>query len=223
MRFDASMQVRMEQRMILAPRMIQAMEILQLPLLALERRIEQELVSNPVLEMREISPDESPAPASDNGDKENPNIVEAERALTIKDDPSQKEEFARLDNLLQSSHAYQDYFDEDRPYGQALRRRAADEPDPKFEALRNAPAPTETLHEHLSQQLAFVDGDPFTKEIAGAIVRNLDDNGYLLVPIDEIVHEINGTPDSAEPMEIEEVERALEMVQGLEPVGVGAR
>ena len=50
MRLDASQHMRMEQRMKLAPRMIQSMEILQLPLMALEERIEQEMQANPVLE-----------------------------------------------------------------------------------------------------------------------------------------------------------------------------
>ena len=45
--------MRQEMRQLLTPRMIQSMEILQLPLMALEERIEQELQSNPVLEMRE--------------------------------------------------------------------------------------------------------------------------------------------------------------------------
>ena len=44
--------MRPEMRQLLTPRMIQSMEILQLPLMALEERIEQELVSNPVLELR---------------------------------------------------------------------------------------------------------------------------------------------------------------------------
>src|SRR3954454_11962614 len=52
MRLDASQHLRMDQRMKLAPRMIQSMEILQLPLMALEERIEQELEANPVLERR---------------------------------------------------------------------------------------------------------------------------------------------------------------------------
>ena len=47
------MGVRMDQRQLLTPRMIQSMEILQLPLMALEERIEQELQNNPVLEVRE--------------------------------------------------------------------------------------------------------------------------------------------------------------------------
>ena len=50
MRLDTGQFMRMEQRMKLAPRMIQSMEILQLPLMALEERIEKELEANPVLE-----------------------------------------------------------------------------------------------------------------------------------------------------------------------------
>src|SRR3954470_863287 len=53
MRLDTSMSQRLEQKMILAPRMIQSMEILQLPVMALQERIEHELQENPVLEMRE--------------------------------------------------------------------------------------------------------------------------------------------------------------------------
>src|SRR3990170_3859425 len=53
MQLSQSTSMRMEQRQLLTPRMIQSMEILQLPLLALEERIEQELQNNPVLELRE--------------------------------------------------------------------------------------------------------------------------------------------------------------------------
>src|SRR5215470_17596417 len=58
MRLDTSMSQRMDQRMILAPRMIQSMEILQLPVMALEERIQQELEENPALELREPSDDD---------------------------------------------------------------------------------------------------------------------------------------------------------------------
>src|SRR5437899_3287685 len=53
MRFDASQQMRLGQHMKLAPRMIQSMEILQMPLLQLEERIAQELESNVTLEVDE--------------------------------------------------------------------------------------------------------------------------------------------------------------------------
>ena len=47
----------MVQKQILAPRMIQSMEILQLPILALQERIEQEMEENPVLELQEEEPE----------------------------------------------------------------------------------------------------------------------------------------------------------------------
>jgi RNA polymerase sigma-54 factor len=53
MRFDASQHMKMGQHMKLAPRMIQSMEILQMPLLQLEERIAQELESNVTLETDE--------------------------------------------------------------------------------------------------------------------------------------------------------------------------
>ena len=51
MRFETSQQMKLGQQMKLAPRMIQSMEILQLPLMALQERIEQELESNVALEL----------------------------------------------------------------------------------------------------------------------------------------------------------------------------
>jgi len=54
MRLNVSQNFRLEQRMKLSPSIIQAMEILQLPLLALRERIDQELTSNPCLERQEL-------------------------------------------------------------------------------------------------------------------------------------------------------------------------
>src|SRR6516162_10041031 len=53
MRFDTSQSMKLGQQMKLAPRMIQSMEILQMPLAELEERIEQELESNVTLEVAE--------------------------------------------------------------------------------------------------------------------------------------------------------------------------
>src|ERR1700675_1729835 len=58
MRLDTSQQMRTDMRLRMAPRMIQSMEILQLPLLALQERIDQELSENPIL----VDLRESPAP-----------------------------------------------------------------------------------------------------------------------------------------------------------------
>ena len=62
MQLSQSVSMRMDQRQLLTPRMIQSMEILQLPLMALEERIEQELQNNPVLELREGDDEAEAAP-----------------------------------------------------------------------------------------------------------------------------------------------------------------
>lgn len=64
MRFETSQHMKLGQHMKLAPRMIQSMEILQMPLAELEDRIEAELESNPTLEVAErelMDPAETPS------------------------------------------------------------------------------------------------------------------------------------------------------------------
>ncbi len=58
MHLNVSQQMRMSQQMKLAPRMIQSMEILQLPLMALQERIDQELAENVCLEQVDRKSDE---------------------------------------------------------------------------------------------------------------------------------------------------------------------
>ena len=53
MRMQFGQHLQQKQSQILSPRMIQSMEILQLPLIALQERIDQELVENPVLEQND--------------------------------------------------------------------------------------------------------------------------------------------------------------------------
>src|ERR671936_202019 len=85
---------------ILAPRMIQSMEILQLPIMALQERIQQELQENPVLEIKEAAEDSSGA----GEDAEARSAEDAGRdpgggELVIKDPGSNEVDFDRLDAL----------------------------------------------------------------------------------------------------------------------------
>src|SRR5262245_16061903 len=99
MQLTQSASMRMEQRQLLTPRMIQSMEILQLPLMALEERIEQELQANPVLELRE--PENDPLAPSANGEATDPphstDQAEGEQMLVVKEDGA--EDFDRLSKI----------------------------------------------------------------------------------------------------------------------------
>src|SRR3954466_11766584 len=97
MQLTQSPSLRLEQRQLLTPRMIQSMEILQLPLMALEERIEQELQNNPVLEMRE--PEQEAATAVENGeagDEARQQFSEEEQTLVVREDSDGRDDFERL-------------------------------------------------------------------------------------------------------------------------------
>src|SRR6476661_4500089 len=99
MRLDTTMTQRMDQRMILAPRMIQSMEILQLPIMALQERIQQELQENPVLELKDAD-DEPAAEADYNADEPPPADTPPDydsKELVIDSANSNAEDFDRLE------------------------------------------------------------------------------------------------------------------------------
>ncbi len=99
MKMELSQSLRVDQRMqmTLAPRMIQSMEILQLPMLALQERIKQELESNPVLEIATEAPEQVLGePKSDTSVEETP---EGERDFVVKEDASNAEDFERLSSF----------------------------------------------------------------------------------------------------------------------------
>ena len=213
MRLDMSQQVRMEQRMALAPRMIQSMEILQLPLLALQERIEQEMLSNPMLEMEEPSSSEAgesregPAEQKDGGNSE---ILDSERTLLIKEDASKEDGFERLSN---TGDDFNDYWSR----SSYVPRRGDDGVDRKLEAMQNAPAPNQSLNEYLQEQWVFVDCEPIIKKAGETIIDFVDDNGKLSLDLSEIAEHVK------KEIKPEQMDQALALVQTLEPTGVGHR
>lgn len=83
---------------------------------------------------------------------------------------------------------------------------------PSFETFLSAPV---TLADHLHSQLAIEVLSEPAREAAMAIIGNLDDNGYLMMPLEEVAQ--------SEELPLHEVEAALQIVQSLDPAGVGAR
>ena len=84
MRIDTGQHMRLDQRMKLAPRMIQSMEILQMSSQQLVERLEQELTSNPTLEMREAGTD--PDQVTEDLNEALRDGKEGERDLVVSDD-----------------------------------------------------------------------------------------------------------------------------------------
>src|SRR5687767_2467224 len=66
MRMETSLHQRLEQKLRLAPQIIQSIEILQLPAIELQDLIKQEMLENPTLELVEGEPE----PGGDTGDSD---------------------------------------------------------------------------------------------------------------------------------------------------------
>lgn len=189
--------------MKLSPQMIQAMEILQLPLLALQERIQQELTSNPVLEMTE--PSDGQAEVAEEEEPAGPSRGE-ESAVPR----SSGQEYERLEEYGRE-HA------EDLEWADRPRRSAASgERDGKMDMLANAPALSATLMDFLLEQWSFVDAPEPVKAAGKIIITNIDEDGYLR-------SDLEGLARSETSLAPEAFSSALQLVQHLDPPGVGAR
>ena len=112
------------QKQVLAPRMIQSMEILQLPILALEERIEQEIEENPVLELQEDDPDLPPSRPKRRPEEAPDARTEEERELVIDGTHSNEDDFERL---MKMDEQWPDHFEEPAALRAAKWNRPASE------------------------------------------------------------------------------------------------
>lgn len=133
--------------------MIQAMQILQLPLLDLSERIEQELMENPFLEVAE--PEASGA------------AEEGERTGAEADSGAESmlEMFERIE----------------RDHGDGSRARVAspEEGDRKYEAMLNAPEGAMTFAEAVLEQLGPLELSERERTVLEYVIWSLDERGYL--------------------------------------------
>ena len=128
-----NLNVRMEQRLKLTPQMIQSIEILLLPQMALEERIMHEVEANPALEIADESGDGVESAAEASGE-----IAQM--------DPSGQLSRDDREWLLRRKNSHQD----------------DDGPD-KMEALASAPEREKSLADHLLEQLRFTEMPPEVK------------------------------------------------------------
>jgi len=203
MRMD--MRPTLSQTQTIAPRMIQSMEILQLPITDLQERIEKEVEENPALELsdRTVETDE---PGSD---------VPVEEAFDA-DAPIEHDRDAELDfkRLEEMDRDWGGHFNEDH---QPSRGAAAEASDRKHEAIQNLPERTQSLQGYLEEQLPFLDLTPEQHEIIEYLIANLDERGYMMAPLAELA------AGFGKPVTNEELEDTLDLLQMLDPPGIGAR
>jgi RNA polymerase sigma-54 factor len=229
MQLNFSTTMKPEMQLSISPRMIQSMEILQLAVMALQERIEHELEENPFLELREPGTDEEGYPNE-------PELGETVETVPVTDEPkpetpeqelvidakSGEQDFERMEQLNED---WADHFNEEsRPSA----NRVSEEMDKKHDAMANMAARPQSLQDYLEEQLPYLDIDAPTRAIVGYLISHIDDRGYLgyfdedkktyvSYTLEELAEELKGT------VSVEQLSDALEWVQQLDPLGVGAR
>ncbi|MGH9598507.1 MAG: RNA polymerase factor sigma-54 [Terracidiphilus sp.] len=213
--------LKVAQRQVLTPGLMQMVSVLALNKVELKEMIDAEMVENPVLE--EI--DES-VPMLDEvaGRQELLERGAQEAAAPPKD------VFSEID--------FGSYFQEYLDPGYRTQPEYEDSEKPSFENFLSQPT---TLSDHLAWQLGALSLDRHLFEAAEFVVGNLDDGGYLAASEDELAEAFaqflhaapangraaaNGSaPDGDSDVRAEAIElirRAIDLVQHLDPAGVGA-
>lgn len=186
----ARLDLKLTQKLIMTPQLQQAIKLLQLSRLELNQVIDQEMMENPLLE--DVAAEEEAAPSSDG---------EMEKK---EEEPSEKAEELDL--------KWEDYYvDEDRDEAGSYSAVSAEERPSYDQTLAKATS----LEDHLLWQLGLSSVKQKEKEIGTVLIGNIDENGYLSTPLDEIAASVGAS--------VESVEKVLRIIQSFDPSGVAAR
>lgn len=219
MSIGPKLMMRQSQSLVMTPQLLQAIKLLQFSTVELQNYVDAELEKNPLLE-RDARADEAPIAPEERADQ---------TALTAEPGDWAREELPadRATLERETGTDFENAFPDEAVSDQALpqpdspfwnlsggagRGPSLDGDDPNLEAFCAAAS---TLHDHLENQLGCTDTDDLTRMIAAQILDQIDQTGYLLEPLEAMADRL-GVP-------LKRCEIALELVQGFEPTGIGAR
>lgn len=177
----------------LSPQQIQLMKLIQLPTLALEQKIKEELEANPALE-------EGQDP-SESGEEEYGDYDEG-------DNQSIEAEDINVDEYLSD--------DEVPEYRMRANNYSPDDEDSKVPISGGT-----SFTEYLMDQISTSRMPEQDRKIAEYLIGNIDDDGYIRRELSAIVDDLAFTQNIF--VEEEQLESVLKGIQTLDPPGVGAR
>jgi RNA polymerase sigma-54 factor len=189
------------QQLVITPQLQQAIRLLQLTRLELVDMISQEMKDNPLLEEVEEGEralDEPPSSEEEKGTQE------VEHTAEVKGEGETPEAINEFD--------WENYLDN---YNLTPVHRLSGQDGEERPSYENFLVKKTTLADHLLWQLQFSRLTDEELRVGTWIIGNLDDDGYLRVPLEDVANDVSV------PFEI--VERALHKVQQFDPMGVAAR
>ena len=194
--------VKLSQRQILTPGLVQMVSVLALNKLELKDMINAEMVENPVLEELEDS-----VPLLDEVGKKEEDRERAASATT-EETPTQAAEKKDPFEEIDFGSFFQDYLDP----GYRTHSEMEEIERPSFENFLSKPS---NLTDHLSWQLGALSLRPEVREAADLIVGNLNEDGYLIASDEELL----GVAPPASPEA--DAETAKSIVHEAQALGLG--
>lgn len=188
--------------MKLTPQQVQYLQLLQLPVLALEQRIKAELEMNPLLE--EVDEMEMTQEQDDTKGEE------TDSSSTDEEQKSEKE------TVAEDGYTFEDFMNDELDGHKASYTQSGDEDREEF------PQPAETsLTQRLQDQILMLDVSSEERVLCEEIIGNIDEDGYLRRELSLIVQDMNLSHGFC--ITNERAEEILKLIQRLDPPGIAAR
>lgn len=201
--------LRLSQKLIMTPQLQQAIKLLQLSRLELQQSLAQHLMENPLLEEVPAESEESDPAGSDEAAVDGTDYSQSPSRSSTDDEEATGEAESPEDL---SAAGWEDYFDSDRRAGDTEYPSSIQDEFPSYD---QTVAKATSLEDHLLWQLSLCGLSDREKAIGRVIIGNIDDDGYLRVPLAEVIEGTGFT--------VEEAESVLNVIQTFDPSGVGAR
>ncbi|MCB9693028.1 MAG: RNA polymerase factor sigma-54 [Alphaproteobacteria bacterium] len=203
MALDIRLEAKLSQNLVMTPRLQQAIKLLQYSHLEMVEHVQEAMLENPTLEA---------VP-----DSEGNAISEGEQAIREAAKGEQSDLHEQQNGEGDSTVDWEGFLQQMAASGgnSHLPSTGGGSAQDDLPPIETNLTYGESLADHLTWQLHLSKCNDDEVVAAEAIIGNLDERGYLAVPLDEIVQETG--------LDHEMVADALEMVQGFDPVGCGAR
>lgn len=196
------LELKLSQKLIMTPQLQQAIKLLQLSRLELSQTLSVEMLENPILEDTLAEPLEDEQSSSNETEKEE-DREETQNSENIE---------AGMDSE-ELSLRWEEYFNQESDDGRDMGYSLASQNElPSYEQTLSKAT---SLVEHLLWQMRLSSLSEKEKEIATALIGDIDEDGYFRSSLEEV--------SEGRGFGLSELERILKLVQGFDPSGIGAR
>ena len=210
------LQLRTSQHLALTPQLQQSIRLLQLSTLELQVEIQQMLTDNPLLERLDDPMDQAVRLMSDGAINNHTDFSGGTSNAGSGSGPANEDNENGDSNGEQGSD-YADSNQEDSAiWGETSRANSNQDDDdgrPQLEIVE------QSLREHLLDQASLATRTERDAALLCFLIEALDDNGYL----DESLEQIHADLPEELGVDLDDLHFALNLLQSLEPAGVGAR